>query len=123
MVLDVTYCLLGEVMHIGQIDHRLHLSHQSRITSYNVCYTKLLRMLDFRLKAYNHWLTMKKPEWAHLNIPEIDFQEIIFYAAPKSKPQLDSLDDVDPRITSYNVCYTKLLRFSNSYLQRKRLHT
>ncbi len=55
-------------------------------------------MLDFRLKAYNHWLTMKKPEWAHLNIPEIDFQEIIFYAAPKSKPQLDSLDDVDPEL-------------------------
>jgi len=53
-------------------------------------------MLEFRLKAFNHWLTMTPPDWAHLNIPEIDFQEIIFYAAPKKKPELDSLDDVDP---------------------------
>lgn len=53
-------------------------------------------MLEFRLKAFNHWLKMTPPNWAHLNIPEIDFQEIIFYAAPKKKPELESLDDVDP---------------------------
>jgi Fe-S cluster assembly protein SufB len=54
-------------------------------------------MLDFRLKAYRHWLTMKMPDWAHLNIPEIDYQRIAYYAAPrKNAPQ--SLDDVDPEL-------------------------
>ena len=54
-------------------------------------------MLEFRLKAYRHWLTMKMPEWAHLNIPEIDFQSIAYYAAPrKNAPQ--SLDEVDPEL-------------------------
>ncbi|WP_291857100.1 Fe-S cluster assembly protein SufB, partial [Marinilabilia sp.] len=55
-------------------------------------------MLDFRLEAYRNWLKMKTPDWAHLNIPEIDFQDMIYYAAPKSKPKLDSLDDVDPEL-------------------------
>jgi Fe-S cluster assembly protein SufB len=55
-------------------------------------------MLDFRLKAYRKWLTMKMPEWAHLRIPKIDYQDIIFYSAPKKKPQVDSLDDIDPEI-------------------------
>lgn len=55
-------------------------------------------MLDFRLKAYKKWLSMKEPNWAHLNIPEIDFQDIIYYAAPKKKPKLDSLDEVDPEL-------------------------
>ncbi len=53
-------------------------------------------MLEFRLKAFRHWQTMTAPDWAHLNIPDIDFQEIIFYAAPKKKPELASLDEVDP---------------------------
>jgi Fe-S cluster assembly protein SufB len=53
-------------------------------------------MLEYRLKAYRNWLTMKTPDWAHLNIPEIDLQEIIFYAAPRSKPKLESMDQVDP---------------------------
>ncbi len=55
-------------------------------------------MLEFRLKAYNHWLKMEQPDWAKLNIPEIDFQDIIYYAAPKQKPQLESMDDVDPEL-------------------------
>jgi len=55
-------------------------------------------MLDFRLKAFKHWHTMKKPDWAHLKIPPIKFQDIIYYAAPKQKIQLDSLDDLDPEI-------------------------
>jgi len=55
-------------------------------------------MLEFRLKAYKHWLTMESPEWAKLNIPKIDFQEIIFYAAPKEKPKLESMDEVDPEL-------------------------
>jgi Fe-S cluster assembly protein SufB len=55
-------------------------------------------MLDFRLKAYRYWLTMKLPKWAHLNLPPIDYQEVIYYAAPKQKPLLDSLSDVDPEL-------------------------
>ena len=55
-------------------------------------------MLDFRLKAYRHWLTLKMPKWAHLDIPEIDYQDIIYYAAPKQKINLDSIDDVDPEL-------------------------
>ncbi|MEA1878803.1 MAG: Fe-S cluster assembly protein SufB [Bacteroidota bacterium] len=55
-------------------------------------------MLDFRLKAYRHWLTLKMPKWAQLDIPEIDYQDIIYYAAPKQKVQLDSIDDVDPEL-------------------------
>ena len=52
-------------------------------------------MLEYRLKAYRHWLTMKEPKWAHISYPEINFQEIIFYAAPKKK-LMASLDEVDP---------------------------
>ncbi len=55
-------------------------------------------MLNFRLKAFERWKTMKEPNWAHLNIPPIDYQDIIYYAAPKKKPKLDSLDDVDPEL-------------------------
>lgn len=55
-------------------------------------------LLEWRLKAYRHWLTMKKPEWAHLQIPDIDYQEIIYYAAPGKKPQYNSLDEVDPEL-------------------------
>lgn len=55
-------------------------------------------MLEFRLKAYQKWLTMELPNWAHLNIPPIDYQDIIYYAAPKAKKQLDSLDEVDPEL-------------------------
>jgi Fe-S cluster assembly protein SufB len=55
-------------------------------------------MLEFRLAAYRNWLKMESPEWAHLKIAAIDFQDMIYYAAPKKKPQLDSLDDVDPEL-------------------------
>jgi Fe-S cluster assembly protein SufB len=55
-------------------------------------------MLEFRLDAYQKWLKMDTPQWAHLRIPEIDYQDIIYYAAPKNKPLLDSLDDVDPEL-------------------------
>jgi len=55
-------------------------------------------MLDFRLKAFEKWKTMKQPEWAHLDIPPIDFQEIIYYAAPKKKKELASLEEVDPEL-------------------------
>ena len=55
-------------------------------------------LLEFRLKAYRHWLTMKQPTWAHLNIPTIDYQDIIYYAAPKKRKELQSLDEVDPEL-------------------------
>ncbi len=62
-------------------------------------------MLEFRLKAFRHWLTMTLPEWAHLSIVPIDFQDIIYYAAPKKKKELDSLDQVDPELLA---TFTKL---------------
>ncbi len=55
-------------------------------------------LLEFRLKAYRHWLTMEQPDWAHLNIPPIDYQDIIYYAAPKAKDKPKSLDEVDPEL-------------------------
>jgi Fe-S cluster assembly protein SufB len=55
-------------------------------------------MLDFRLKAYRHWLKMKMPRWANLKLPEIDFQDIIYYAAPRQRVRPDSLDEVDPEL-------------------------
>lgn len=55
-------------------------------------------LLKFRLKAYRKWLSMKEPNWAHLKIPEINFQDIIYYAAPKKKKELQSMDEVDPEL-------------------------
>ena len=55
-------------------------------------------LLDFRLKAYRHWLTLTPPHWAHLRIPPIDFQAISYYAAPRSKEGPKSLDEVDPEL-------------------------
>ncbi len=52
----------------------------------------------YRLKAYRHWLTMTMPDWAHLNIPEIDYQDIIYYAAPRTAPRRQSMDEVDPEL-------------------------
>ena len=55
-------------------------------------------MTELRLKAYRYWLTLTPPTWAHLDVPEIDFNDIIYYAAPKLKKQLDSMDEVDPEL-------------------------
>jgi len=55
-------------------------------------------LLDFRLKAYQHWTTMKMPDWAHLEIPPIDYQDIIYYAAPKTKADVKNPDEVDPEL-------------------------
>jgi len=55
-------------------------------------------MLDWRLKAYRLWLTMTPPDWAKLNVPPIDYQDSYYYAEPKAKPKLGSLDEVDPEI-------------------------
>jgi Fe-S cluster assembly protein SufB len=55
-------------------------------------------MLDWRLKAYRYWLKMTPPDWAKLQIEPIDYQAIHYYAAPKQKKQLASLDEVDPQL-------------------------
>ncbi len=55
-------------------------------------------MLEYRLKAYNHWLTLKEPHWANVKYPEIDYNSISYYSAPKKKPQLKSLDEIDPEL-------------------------
>jgi Fe-S cluster assembly protein SufB len=53
-------------------------------------------LLEFRLKAFRHWQSMEKPQWAHLDIPEIDYQKMVYYAAPKSKTSGDNEEDIDP---------------------------
>jgi Fe-S cluster assembly protein SufB len=55
-------------------------------------------LLEWRLKAFRHWLTMKEPRWPNVRYPRIDYQDIIYYAAPKPKKQLSSLDEVDPEL-------------------------
>jgi Fe-S cluster assembly protein SufB len=55
-------------------------------------------MLEWRLKAYRHWLTMKEPKWPNVKYPKIDFQDIIYFSAPKPKKELQSLDEVDPEL-------------------------
>lgn len=55
-------------------------------------------MLEFRLKAYRKWLEMEEPHWVNASYPKIDYQDICYYSAPKKKPSLNSLDEVDPEI-------------------------
>lgn len=55
-------------------------------------------LLEWRLKAFRHWQTMTEPKWPNVSYPEIDFQDIIYYSAPKKKPSLNSLDELDPEI-------------------------
>src|ERR671939_1361205 len=56
-------------------------------------------MLEFRLKAYRHWLTMSEPKnWPNITYPEVNYQEIVYYSAPKQKAKKASLDEVDPEL-------------------------
>jgi Fe-S cluster assembly protein SufB len=55
-------------------------------------------LLEWRLKAFRHWLTMTEPAWPNVHYPKIDFQDIIYYSAPKQKVTLNSLDELDPEI-------------------------
>lgn len=55
-------------------------------------------MLVYRLEAFRHWLTMDEPDWAHVSYQKPDFQDIIYYSAPKPKKVLKSLDEVDPEL-------------------------
>ena len=57
-------------------------------------------MLEWRLKAYKHWLTMKEPHWANVKYPPVNYQGLSYYSAPKKKPTLKSLDEVDPELLS-----------------------
>ncbi len=55
-------------------------------------------MLEWRLKAFRHWVTMKEPTWANVKYPPIDYQAIVYYAAPRQAKSLDSLEQVDPKL-------------------------
>ncbi|MDB5274716.1 MAG: sufB [Chitinophagaceae bacterium] len=55
-------------------------------------------LLEWRLKAFRHWLTMETPTWANVTFPAIDYQDIIYYSAPKQKISLSSLDEIDPEL-------------------------
>src|SRR6202158_3771129 len=55
-------------------------------------------MLEWRLKAFRHWLTMKEPTWANVHYDPIDYQATSYYSAPKQKKKLNSLDEVDPEV-------------------------
>jgi len=55
-------------------------------------------LLDWRLKSYRHWLTMKEPDWAFISYPKIDFNDISYYAQPSNNPKPESLEDIDPEI-------------------------
>jgi Fe-S cluster assembly protein SufB len=55
-------------------------------------------LLEWRLKAFRHWQTLSEPKWPNVQYPEIDFQDIIYYSAPKKKPTLNSIDELDPEI-------------------------
>ncbi|MCB0355318.1 MAG: Fe-S cluster assembly protein SufB, partial [Bdellovibrionales bacterium] len=55
-------------------------------------------MLDYRLKAFATWKGMREPKWAFVNYPEIDYQAISYYSAPKTAPKYQSLDEVDPKL-------------------------
>ncbi len=57
-------------------------------------------MLNWRLKAFRHWQTMKEPDWAKVNFPPIDYQDLYYYAAPKQSSKPKSLDEIDPEIKS-----------------------
>src|SRR3954471_15901305 len=59
-------------------------------------------MLDWRLKAFRHWMTLEashaEPTWANVKYPPINYQDIVYYSAPKQKPSLTNLDEVDPEL-------------------------
>ncbi|MGI9215321.1 MAG: Fe-S cluster assembly protein SufB, partial [Gammaproteobacteria bacterium] len=56
-------------------------------------------LLEFRLKAFRHWLTMQEPTWANVNYPPINYQDIIYFAAPKNFNKPKSIEEIDPKIS------------------------
>lgn len=73
-------------------------------------------MLEWRLKAFRHWLTLKEPHWGQLNYPPLDYQKMSYYSAPKTQPALKSLEEVDPKLLQ---TYEKL---GIPLLEQKRLN-
>src|ERR1041385_3041536 len=55
-------------------------------------------LLEWRLKSFRHWLTMQEPKWPNVHYPPVDYQDMIYYSAPKQKKNLKSLDEVDPEL-------------------------
>ena len=55
-------------------------------------------LLDFRLKAYRHWLTMEQPKWGHVDLPPIDYQAISYYADPRGRKRKDGPQEIDPEL-------------------------
>src|SRR5262245_14016173 len=55
-------------------------------------------LLQWRLKAYRHWLEMTEPKWPNVHYPPINYQDIVYYSAPKTQKSLSSLDEVDPEL-------------------------
>ncbi len=74
-------------------------------------------MLEFRLRAYRQWLKMPAPHWANVNFPEIDYQNIVYYSAPKQSQKKQSLDEVDPELLKtfdkLGISITEQKRLSN----------
>jgi Fe-S cluster assembly protein SufB len=74
-------------------------------------------LLNFRLKAFKKWKQIREPEWAHLKFPEIDYQDIIYYSAPKLQKKLKNLDEVDPELLKtfekLGISLTEQKRLSN----------
>jgi len=73
-------------------------------------------MLDWRLKAFRHWQTLEEPNWANIHYPKIDYQDIIYYSAPKQQKKLNSLDEVDPELlktyAKLGISLEEQMRFS-----------
>ena len=55
-------------------------------------------LLEWRLKAYRHWLTIEEPKWPNVTYPKINYQDIIYYSAPKQKVKHENLDEIDPEL-------------------------
>ena len=79
-------------------------------------------MLEFRLKAYRHWLTMKEPrKWPNISFPEVDYQDMIYYSAPKQKATVASLDEVDPELLkTFEKLLPRWMRSSPRFHHRPR---
>ena len=80
-------------------------------------------MLEWRLKAFRHWQKIEEPKWPNVTYPPVDYQNIVYYSAPKQQKKLDSLDDVDPELRMSGPDWQELLlmRYLIVSLSRRRL--
>jgi Fe-S cluster assembly protein SufB len=78
-------------------------------------------LLEWRLNAYRHWLTLTTPTWQNVKFPVINYQDIIFYSAPKQKVKLNSLDEVDPELRKTYEKRLRVIRVKKiSFFRRRR---